>query len=365
VPDELALPPLSQDPLDDGVISVGDFEALAKPRIDVDDWHYLADGAGEQRSLAANVEAWQSPPFAPRVLTGLDGIDTTRMLLGRLHAAPLLLAPTAFQGRYHPEGEAATMRAAAETGTTYVQSSQLSTPLAELGRLARESGEGQSGWWFQVYVQQDREATKAAAIEAVAAGAEALVLTVDSPALGARDHDRRSSRPMWPDDGIGIHERVWNPFIAADTSWSDLEWLADIAGETPVLVKGVLRADEAVEVMAHGGSGVIVSNHGARNLDTVVPTATALPSIVAAIEARIPVLVDGGIRRGTDIARALCLGADAVLIGRPYVWGLATHGQAGVAHVAQILRAELAQAMAMLGAATLAELKPTLLWPPR
>jgi 4-hydroxymandelate oxidase len=315
--------------------------------------------------MAGNLDAWQSPAFAPRVLSGIDTIDTSVDLLGHRHLAPLLFAPTAFQSRYHPDGEVATMRAAAGTSTTYVQSSQSATPLTELGRIAREGSDGPASWWFQVYLQAERGATRAVIDEALAAGAAALVLTVDSPALGARDNDRRNSRAMWPDDGVGIHERVWNPFIARDASWADLEWLADLAGDVPVLVKGVLRADDAVEVVAHGGAGVIVSNHGARNLDTIVPTATALPSIVAAIEGRVPVLVDGGIRRGTDIARALCLGADAVLVGRPYVWGLATHGEAGVAHVAQILRAELTQTMALLGAACIADLTPGLLWPPR
>lgn len=364
MPDDEQSPNLSHDPLDDGVVAVRDFEALAHGRVDPDAWVYLADGAGDQRSVAANLDAWQSPPFAPRVLGGIDAIDTGVELLGQRHVAPLLLAPTAFQSRYHPGGEVATMRAAVATRTTYVQSSQSVTPLADLGKVAREAGGAAGSWWFQVYVQADRQVTRAVVDEALAAGAQALVLTVDSPALGARDNDRRNSRAMWPDDGIGIHERVWNPFIARDASWADLEWLADLARDVPVLVKGVLRADDAVEVVAHGGAGVIVSNHGARNLDTIVPTGTALPSIVTAIEGRVPVLVDGGIRRGTDIARALCLGADAVLIGRPYVWGLATHGEAGVAHVAQILRAELTQTMALLGAASVADLTPALLWPP-
>lgn len=362
MPDDLKdrKPGVSPDPLDDGIIAVRDLEPLARASVPSDAWAYLADGAGDQRSLAANAEAWQAPSFMPRVLTGLGGIDTSVHLLGRQCPHPILLAPTAFQSRYHPDGEAATMRAAMRTGTTYVQSSQTATPLAELGRIAQDAV-SDGAWWFQVYLHADRGQTRSVVEEALAAGAEALVLTVDSPSLGARDNDRRNGRALWPDDGIRIHERVWNPHLASDIAWSDLEWLVDVAGEIPVLVKGVLRADDATEVVEQGGAGVIVSNHGARNLDTIVATAHALPAITAAIGGRVPILVDGGIRRGTDVARALCLGADAVLIGRPYVWGLATHGEAGVAHVAEILRAELTMAMALLGAASTADLTSNLL----
>lgn len=363
-PTELTPPGTAHTPLDDGLMSVHDVQEQARAVIADDAWAYLVDGAGDQRSVMLNAEAWQTPAFAPRVMRGLPGVDTAVPLMGREHPHPIVLAPTAFQSRYHLDGEAATMRAAMATGSIYVQSSQSTTSLRGLGDIAARASDAGT-WWFQVYLHHDRAMTQSLVSEAIAAGAEALVLTVDSPSLGARDNDRRNSQGLWPDDGVGIHERVWNPFLARDVAWTDLDWLVDIAGDVPVLVKGVLRPDDAAEAVERGAAGVVVSNHGGRNLDTVVPTALALPAVVAAVQSRVPVLVDGGIRRGTDVVRALCLGADAVLIGRPYVWGLATHGESGVAHVVEILRAELTMAMALLGAASVAELGPDLFWPPR
>jgi len=358
----------ASDPLDDGVLAVTDLEPMARERLPREVWDYLASGAGDQRTLDQNIEAWQSPPFAPKVMMGLVAIDTSIALLGRSLPHPILFAPTALQTNYHPDGEAATMRAAARTGTTYIQSTLSGVPLDQIGAIARsaptEDGDA-AHWWFQTYLHHDRGFTRSLVESAIGAGAESIVLTVDSPLLGARDDDRRNGWGGMPDDGIRIHERILNPYLASDISWTDLDWLVDLVGDVPVLVKGVLRADDAVEAIEHGARGVIVSNHGARNLDTIVPTAVALPAIADAIGGRVPVLVDGGVRRGTDVARALCRGADAVLVGRPYVWGLATHGEAGVAHVAQILRAELAMAMGLVGAATTGELTPSLLWPPR
>jgi len=355
------------DPLDDGIVAVRDFEPKAREVLSHDVWDYLACGAGDQQAINANIEAWQTPWLTPKVMTGLSGVDTSVQVIGRQLAHPILFAPTALQTNYHPDGEAATLRAAARTGTTYVQSTLSGVPIADLGQIARAGAEGAdpAHWWFQTYLHHDRGFTASLVEAALAAGAEAVVLTVDSPAMGARDDDRRNGWGGMPDDGIRIHERVWNPYLASDISWADLDWLIDLVGDAPVLVKGVLRADDAVESVEHGAAGVIVSNHGARNLDTIVPTAVALPAIAEAVGDRASVLVDGGIRRGTDIVRALCRGADAVLVGRPYVWGLATHGEAGVAHVAEILRAEFAMAMALVGAATTADLKPGLLWPPR
>jgi 4-hydroxymandelate oxidase len=356
------------DPLDDGVLAVTDLEPMARERLAREVWDYLACGAGDQRTIEQNIEGWQAPPFAPHVMTGLRDIDTSSTLLGRRMPHPILFAPTALQTNYHPDGEAATMRAAIRTGTTYVQSTLSGVPLDQLGDISRSAPapDGEAAhWWFQTYLHHDRGFTRSLVESAVTAGSEAIVLTVDSPVLGARDNDRRNGWGAMPEDGIRIHERILNPFLASDISWADLDWLVDLVGDVPVLVKGVLRADDATEAIEHGAAGVIVSNHGARNLDTIVPTALALPAIADAVGGRATVLVDGGIRRGTDVARALCRGADAVLIGRPYIWGLATHGEAGVAHVAQILRAELAMAMGLVGATRIVELTPGLLWPPR
>ena len=350
---------MARSPLDDGVIAVKDFESLARDNVAPHIWNYLSDGAGDQQALLENEVAWQEPWFAPKVMTGVTQVDTTVTINGQHLQHPILLAPTAMAMSYHPDGEAATMRAAVRTGTTYIQSTLSGVPIEELGNIAREGG---GDWWFQVYLHRDRAFTQSLVEAALAAGASSLVLTVDSPALGARDNDRRHDWGQMPDDGISMHERVFNPFLDSAVGWSDLQWLRDLAGDVPVWVKGILRADDAVAAIDHGAAGVMVSNHGARNLDTIVPTAVALPSIVEAMDGRAPVVVDGGIRRGTDVLRALALGADAVMVGRPYIWGLASHGEAGVAHVVEILRAELQMAMALVGVDCVASVTEDILW---
>ncbi|HAM24349.1 MAG TPA: alpha-hydroxy-acid oxidizing enzyme [Actinobacteria bacterium] len=343
-------------PLDDGVLAVRDFEPLAQAVTEPAMWDYLTNGAGDQRSLSENIAAWQRPEFVPRVLVPADDADTAVSIFNRRWPHPIALAPTAFQSSYHPEGEAGSLRGALASGATYIQSTMSSVPLNELGVIAREGNEdGRGHWWFQTYLNPDRGVTRALVESAVAAGAEAVVLTVDSPVLAARDADRRNNRHLMPDDGVQAHQRILNPVIDPLASWEDIDWLREVSG-VPVVVKGVLHPDDAVRAVDHGAAAVVVSNHGARNLDTVVPTAQVLPHVVHAVAGRAHVLVDGGIRRGTDIVRALALGADAVLIGRPYVWALASHGAAGVQHCVEILRTELSMAMLLLGAPSRAEL---------
>jgi 4-hydroxymandelate oxidase len=350
---------VSSNPHDDGVVAVKDFQGLARAVVPEHLWNYLSDGAGEQQSLIENELAWQEPWFVPKVMAGLSEVDTSISLLGRTLEHPILFAPTAMAKSYHPEGEAATMRAAVRTSTTYIQSALSGVPLDELGAIASQ---GSGSWWYQVYLHRDRSLTQSLVESAIAAGAQAVVLTVDSPTLGARDNDRRHDWGQMPDDGIAIHQRVFNPMLDSDFSWKDLEWLRALAADVPVWVKGILRADDAIAALDHGAVGVMVSNHGARNLDTIIPTAVALPRIVDAVASRAPIIVDGGIRRGTDIVRALALGADAVMIGRPYIWALASHGEDGVAYVAEVLRAELAMAMALVGVGSIKDLSTDILW---
>jgi 4-hydroxymandelate oxidase len=304
-------------------------------------------------------------------LVDVGAVDTTLQLLDLNLAHPIVLAPTAAHAMYHDSAEAGSLAGASAAGALAVMSSLGSTPVAEIGRLTAEP------WWLQLYVQADREFTIDLVKRAVKCGATAIVVTVDTPLLGARDRDRRSGghtvdgmQPpnLAPVSDAGavdgpLHQRVYNPHLDPSLTWDTLDWLLEHS-HVPVLVKGVIRADDARRAADHGAHGVIVSNHGARNLDTVAATATALPAIARTIAGQIPVLVDGGIRRGTDIAKALALGADAVLIGRPAIWGLAVGGAAGVERVVDILRAELIMAMALLGAPALDALTPDLVSQP-
>lgn len=351
------------------LVAVKQFQPLAEKLLAPRIRDYVEGGAGDEHTLVRNVEAWQEITLAPRVLVDVSQYDTSIDLFGMTLPHPIVVAPTARHRSYHPSGELGTLAGARAAEAVYVQSSLGSTPLAEVGAAAA----GQP-WWFQLYVQRDRGFTAELVAEAVDLGAGALVLTVDTPSLGARDRDKRNQLGVIDGDSYPIlaggpvtaddlppHRRVFNPILSPDITWQDLEWLVEIAG-VPVLTKGHLRADEAARAVASGAAGIIVSNHGARNLDTVPATAQALPPILEAVAARAPVLVDGGIRRGTDIAKALALGASAVLVGRPVIWGLTVGGPAGVQQVLEILRTELEIAMALLGAPRVADLSPDLLW---
>lgn len=354
-------------------VNVRDFIEPARAALSEAIWNYVEGGAADEHTLGWNDHAWQHLRLWPHVLQDVAAIDTGVELFGRRLAHPVLLAPTAAHANYHPEAEAATMRGAADADALCVMSTLGSTPVDELGQQA------DGPWWFQLYVQPDRDFTADLVRRAVAAGAEALVLTVDTPMLGARDRDRRlgghtvdglhppnlaglAASP--PDPSARPHHRVYNPHLDPTLTYRELRWLVDLS-EVPVVVKGVLRPDDALRCVDDGAQAVIVSNHGARNLDTVPATADALPGVVAAVADRVPVLVDGGIRRGTDAVKALCLGASAVLVGRPAIWGLAAAGATGVRDVVDLLRAELLMAMGLLGASKVPDLTPDLLFPPQ
>jgi 4-hydroxymandelate oxidase len=352
-------------------VSVRDLEAYACERLPEPIWNYVAGGAADETSLGWNEQAWRDLRLAPRVLVDVARVDTTVELLGHRLAHPLLLAPTAAHRNYHPEGEVASRRGAAAADALTVMSTLGSSTLTEVGAAS------DSPWWFQLYVQADLGFTERLVMQAVEAGAEALVLTVDTPVLGARDRDRRlgghTVDGMQPPPLEGAphsvtlppnprpHERIYNLHLDPSLTWDTLEWLVDVS-PVPVLTKGVVRADDARHCVDAGASGVMVSNHGARNLDTVVPTAQALPGVVKAVDGAVPVLVDGGIRRGTDVAKALALGATAVLVGRPAIWGLTVGGATGVTWVVETLWSELAMAMGLLGAPRVADLSPDVIW---
>jgi len=351
-------------------VNLADYEQLTRGLLTQSTWAYVDGGAGDEHTRAWNDAAWNRWRLLPRVLVDVEHIDTSLPLLGTPLAHPILLAPTAAHRNYHPDAEPATLQGAARAEALCVMSTLGSTPLAELGAAAT------APWWFQLYVQRDRDYSIGLVQRAVDAGARALVLTVDTPLLGARDRDRRHG--MHTVDGLEPpnlvdapptvvvdpsgprHTRVYNRHLDPTLAWDTLDWLVG-ASPVPVLVKGVIRPDDAARAVEHGVAGILVSNHGARNLDTVVASADALPAVVSAVDGRVPVLVDGGIRRGTDVAKAICLGATAVLVGRPAIWGLTVAGADGVADVVDILRAELVMAMGLLGATRLDELTPDLL----
>ena len=356
------------------VVSLADHEQHARQQLDDNAWAYFSGGAGDEITLRANRSAWDALPLWPRVLRPLASGHTRVQLLGRTLAHPILLAPVAFQRLAHADGELAMAYAAAALGAGVVLSTQASVSLEAIAE-AVQPDPGRGPLWFQLYLQHDRGFTQALVQRAEAAGYEALVLTVDAPASGVRDRERRAGFRLPPGVGpvnlAGLppppppdlrpgQSALFDGLLHQAPTWDDVAWLQSIT-RLPVLLKGVLHPADARQAVAAGAAGLIVSNHGGRTLDTAPATATALPRVVQAVGAAVPVLVDSGIRRGTDVLKAMALGASAVLVGRPAVWGLANAGAAGVAHVLRLLRDELEVAMALTGCATLADATPALL----
>ena len=359
------------------IVTLADHEQHARQHLDDNAWAYFSGGAADEITLRANRSAWDALPLWPRVLRPLAGGHTRVQLLGRTLAHPLLLAPIAFQRMAHPDGELAMAYAAAALGAGVVLSTQASVSLETVADTVLPDP-GRGPLWFQLYLQHDRGFTQALVQRAEAAGFEALVLTVDAPTSGVRDRERRAGFRLPPGVGpvnlaglnapataaLQSHQSaLFDGLLHHAPTWDDITWLQSIT-RLPVLLKGVLHPADARQAVAAGAAGLIVSNHGGRTLDTAPATATALPRVVEAVravDAALPVLVDGGIRRGTDVLKAMALGASAVLVGRPAVWGLTNAGAAGVAHVLRLLRDELEIAMALTGCATLADASPALL----
>ncbi len=370
-------PPLQRHSVPHSTASLADHEHWARQTLDANAWAYFSGGAADEITLRANRSAWDDITLQPRVLQALAGGHTQIQLLGRTLAHPILLAPIAFQKMAHPDGELASAVAAAALGAGMVLSTQSSTPLeAVAAAMLGDSGRG--ALWFQLYLQHDRGFTRELVQRAEAAGYEALVLTVDAPTSGTRDRERRAGFRL--PAGISAvnlaglapppraelrpgQSALFDDLLRHAPTWDDVAWLQSIT-QLPVLLKGVLHQGDARQAAALGVAGLIVSNHGGRTLDTAPATAHALPSIANAVHGALPLLVDGGIRRGTDVLKAMALGASAVLLGRPAIYGLAHAGAAGVAHVLRLLRDELEIAMALTGCRTLAQATPALLQTP-
>ena len=340
-------------------------EEAAREKLSEAAYHYYAGGAEDEVTLRANRAAFGRFFLRPRVLVDVGEVDLSVELLGERLSMPVLVAPTAFQRLAHPEGERATARAARAAGTLMVASTLSTTTIEDTAAAAP------GPLWFQLYVFRQREITRALVERAEAAGCTALVLTVTVPVQGNRPRDNRTRfrlppelemanfsglrQALLPDAaGSGLDAFIGREFDPTLT-WGAIEWLRSIT-RLPILLKGIVTPEDAALAVEHGADGVIVSNHGGRQLDCAEPTLLALPRVADAVAGRIPVLMDGGVRCGTDVAKALALGARAVLVGRPVLWGLATGGQAGVEGVLETLRAELRRTLALLGRPSLSSL---------
>lgn len=348
-------------------VCLTDFEALAKAKMQPMGWEFLNAAAADENTIRWNREAYQRIRLKPRVLVDVSRLDTRVTLFGQEQAFPILLSPVAAQKLAHPEGELATVRGAAAAHATMVLSSFSSTSLEEVSAAAK------TPLWFQLYAQTDHGFTRDLVQRAEAAGYRALCLTVDTPVTGVRNREARAhvKLPDLPnlrglkEATAGIDtgsQQLSGGIFDAALNWKDVEWLRSFA-KIPLLLKGVLNPDDADLAVKAGVAGIIVSNHGGRNLDTVPATIEALPLVAEKVAGRIPVLVDGGIRRGTDVLKALAFGANAVLIGRPYVYGLAADGETGVTRVLNILQREFQLAMALTGRTTIAGIDRSVIWP--
>ncbi|EFQ84485.1 dehydrogenase, FMN-dependent [Aeromicrobium marinum DSM 15272] len=325
-----------------------DFEARAAELLGAGAHGYFAGGAGDELTLRDNVEAWRRIALAPRVLVDVSERDTSVTVLGRRRPHPFVVAPMAYQRSAHEDAEIGTARAAAATGSTFVLSSQTSTD----PRAVAAAG-GAADRWMQLYVFRDRGLTDDLVQAAREGSFEALVITVDFPFGGWRDRDRRSGyvvdhapyvqlsgTPLTPAERHAMHDPT--------LTWDDIAGFGEASG-LPIVLKGVLGPADAERAVQVGAAGIVVSNHGGRQLDTVLSGAAALPAVVDAVAGRIDVLVDGGVRRGWDAAKALALGADAVMVGRPVLWGLACEGSDGARRVLEQLVTEFDSTLGLLG----------------
>jgi 4-hydroxymandelate oxidase len=335
-----------------------DFDALegrARETLTPGAFAFAAGGADDEITLADNIAAWRRLRLRPRMLRDITAIDTSVSVLGQRIAMPLMVAPTGRHRLFHPEGERATARGAAAAGVPYVLATTATVSIEDVA--AERSSAPQ---WFQLYLPRERAVTEGLVDRVAAAGFGAVVLTVDQPVYGSSPRSARAPLDASPDiravnlpgQPVAGHSygAAHSGSVTYPATFDDLAWLVRRSA-VPVLVKGVLRADDALRCVELGAKGIIVSNHGGRHLDAAIATADALPEIATAVGTKAEVYVDGGIRRGTDIVKALALGARAVLIGRPAVWGLATGGADGVRNVFEHLHGELLRTMALCGVA--------------
>lgn len=347
------------------MVNLNHFEVKAKSVLSEMIYDYYASGACDEISIKNNRDAYDSIHLIPRILNDVSSRNLSTSILGQSISLPILIAPTSFHGMATTDAEVATARAAKATDTIMIVSTMSNTALEEV------AAECTNKLWFQLYILNDRSATFDLVQRAEHAGYLALVLTVDSQVLGIRDKDLKNKFELPPHlevknlttneqfkqniSSLKINSTSQGLFDKT-LSWKDIEWLRSIT-KLPIILKGILHKNDAHIALSNEINGIIVSNHGGRQLDTVIPPITALPKIAETISGKIPILIDSGIRRGTDIIKAIALGADAVLIGRPIIWGLAIDGTNGAIAVLNILKNEFDTAMALCGFSSIAELK--------
>ena len=335
------------------IVNLFDFEKMAERKMSKMAYEYVASGAADEVTLRWNRQSLDSIKLNSSVLNDVSKIDTTTTLLGQELAYPILIAPTAYHKIMHSEGELATARGAGKANATYVVSSFTTTYMEDIKKVATGPR------WFQLYVRDDREFTKNLVQKVESLGCKALCITVDTPVGGVRNRQQRVNFRL--PEGIDAPYRTDQHMIKKPLTWKEMEWLISFS-KIPVLLKGIMNPVDAEKAIKIGASGIIVSNHGGRNLDTVPATIEVLPRIVSIVDKKIPILMDGGIRRGTDVLKALALGANAVLVGKPICFALAAGGAEGVTKAMNILHRELEMAMALTGRATIASIDPTLIW---
>lgn len=357
-------------------VNLIEYEDAAQKRLSKMAYDYVAEGAGDEITLRRNRECLSAIRLKPSVLMDVSRLDTHLELFGQKLDFPILLAPAAFQKLFNPDGEIATARGAAAAGATLVVSTVATTSIEDIGKSTR------GPLWFQLYVQRDRGFTRELVQRAEAAGCRALCITVDSPVPGLRNREMRDEFHMPPglspenlkgmkseatrqSDGSNAEQKsIFNLLMDPKLTWEEVDSIRRYT-KIPVLLKGILNPDDARRAVQHEVDGIIVSNHGGRQLDTVPATIEALPRVIESVEGRIPVLMDGGIRRGTDVIKALAFGARAVLIGRPYLWGLAVDGASGVEQVIRILHNEFLTTMALCGTPNIPAITQNILWQDR
>jgi len=334
-------------------LSIADYERLAEQRLGPGPWAYLAGGSGDEWTLRENRTAFSRWTFRPRVLRDVSGISTATTVLGKALELPVVVAPVAYQQLYDGEGDCATARAAAAVGAGMAVSTLATRSNEEIAAAAPGLLQ-----WCQLYVFRDRGVTREQLAGVAAAGCSALVLTVDTPRLAQRERDIRAGFEIPADLPLpyaraAMGESAQNPaehfkLLDDSVSWRDLEWIAS-ESRLPVILKGIVTAEDAKIALEHGAAAIAVSNHGGRQLDGAPATLDALPEVVEAVDGRVEVYLDGGVRRGTDVAKALALGARAVFAGRAPIFGLAAAGEKGVRHVLELLRDELTLTLCLLG----------------